>query len=77
MPTLAVERGVEAGPALIREIRDELPPRRIGLVWRADRVPSQALEAFVDAAREVVGGRRSPRRCANCASAGRGPRAAG
>jgi DNA-binding transcriptional LysR family regulator len=55
MPGLAVEHGVEAGPALIREIRDDLPPRRIGLVWRAGRVPSRALDTFVAAAREVVG----------------------
>jgi DNA-binding transcriptional LysR family regulator len=55
MPTLAVERGVDAGPALIREIEDDLPPRRIGLVWRANRVPSHALEVFLDAAREVAG----------------------
>lgn len=34
-------------------IDDLIPPRRVGLSWRADRPPSPAAQAMIDTAREV------------------------
>jgi DNA-binding transcriptional LysR family regulator len=38
------------------EIEDEMPPRRIGLAWHADRGSSAAVSAVIDATRHVTSG---------------------
>lgn len=51
MPRLAVNPG--DGRTALVDLGDLLPPREIALAWHADRVPSTALETFVQLAAEL------------------------
>jgi DNA-binding transcriptional LysR family regulator len=51
MPYLAIDRSRD-DTALV-DVSSLVPPRRIGLVWHADRYRAPAAEAFINLAREV------------------------
>jgi DNA-binding transcriptional LysR family regulator len=38
------------------EVEDDMPPRRIGLAWHADRGPNAAVSTVIDATRQVAAG---------------------
>jgi len=48
MPQLAVDRADQRTVAI--ELGDLLPPRRLGIVWHADRTRSAAADAFIELA---------------------------
>ncbi len=52
MPYLAIDRSRQDTPLV--DLSSLIPPRRIGLVWHADRYRTPAAQAFIDLAREFA-----------------------